>query len=160
MAGIFKVNEVVGIAVEIEHRGQRFYLDMAERATDPQVKETLAYLASEEMRHQKVYQDLLSRLRSLELPPGSGESEYWSYVNDLIDSHFLFDTVQNERLVSAAASDQDVVRLAMGFEKESILFFTEMKGLVPGEEAGVIDTCIQEERTHLRKLGQVLKSVS
>lgn len=160
MAGIFKVNEVVGIAVEIERRGERFYLDMAERATDSKVKETLLYLASEEVRHQKVYEELLSRLRSVELPPGSGESEYWCYVNDLIDSHFLFDTVQNERLISTATSDQEVVRLAMGFEKESILFFTEMKGLVPGEEAQLIEGCIQEERTHLRKLGQLLQSVS
>jgi rubrerythrin len=160
MAGIFQVSEVVAIAVEIERRGERFYLDMAERATNPKVKEGLVYLASEEVRHRKVYEDLLSRLRSMELPPGSGESEYWSYVNDLIDSHFLFDTAQSERLFSAATSDQEVVRLAMGFEKESILFFTEMKGLVPGEEAAVIDTCIQEERTHLRRLGQLLKSIT
>ncbi len=160
MAGIFKVNEVVNIAVEIERRGERFYLDVAERATNPKVKETLLYLASEEVRHQKLYADLLARLRSLELPPGSAESEYWSYVNDLIDSHFLFDTAQNERLITTATSDHDVLRLAMGFEKESILFFTEMKGLVPGEEARVIDVCIQEERAHLRKLGEVLKSVS
>lgn len=160
MAGIFKVNEVVGIAVEIEKRGESFYREMADKARNDMVKRTLTFLAGEEVKHQKYFSDLLSNLDPIRLPAGSEESEYWAYVNDLIDSHFLFDEALNKRMMSSVSSDQEALHLAMGFEKESILFFTEMKGLVPAAEGQGVETCIQEERRHLRKLAEVLKTAS
>lgn len=158
MAGIFQINEVVNIAVEIEKRGEQFYRDMAQRVKDQKVKETLLFLAGEEVKHQNIFSQMLSRMRSLEIPPGSSDSEYWAYVNDLIDSNFLFHSPIATKLISSVSTDEEVIHLAMGFEKESILFFTEMRSLVPGEEAKAIDTCIQEERKHLRKLSLVIKS--
>jgi rubrerythrin len=156
MAGIFKVNEVVSIAVEIEKRGEAFYLQMADQAKDPNVKETLAFLAAEERKHQKLFSEILSKLDPLKMPPGSPESDYWCYVNDLIDSHFLFDSPLNKKLAASVASDREALHLAMGFEKESILFFTEMKGLVPAEHSKAVESCIQAEKAHLRKLSQAL----
>jgi rubrerythrin len=157
MAGIFNVSEVVGMAVEIEKRGEAFYLEMAERAKDRKVRETLAFLAGEEAKHRRVFGQILSTLGPPGLPAGSSESEYWEYVNDLIDSHFLFDSEASRRALAAAATDQEAVHLAMGFEKESILFFLEMKGLVPAEHARAVDACLQEERRHLRKLAAVMR---
>ena len=157
MAGIFKVNEIVSIAVEVEKRGEAFYKSMAEKAQDPNVKETLTYLAGEEVKHQKTFQDMLGKLSQMTLPAGSTEDEYWGYVNDLIDSHFLFNDALNRKMTAAVSTDTDALHLAMGFEKDSILFFTEMKGLVPSSEVSVIDACIQEEKTHLRKLAAAMK---
>jgi rubrerythrin len=156
MAGIFKVNEVVSIAVEIEKRGEAFYLEMAERAKEPKVKEALRFLAGEEVKHQRVFSVLLSQLDPARLPAGSTESEYWEYVNHLIDSHFLFEGETSRKLLDSAATDREVLQLAMGFEKDSILFFTEMKGLVPAEHARTVEACIQEERTHMRTLAQAM----
>ncbi|MEJ5378501.1 MAG: ferritin family protein [bacterium] len=157
MAGIFKVNEVVSIAVEIEKRGEQFYREMASKAQSSQVKEALEFLSGEEVKHQKIFSQMLSRLTPLKPPAGSLEAEYWAYVNDLIDSHFLFDAPLGKKLASSVTSDKEALHLAMGFEKESILFFTEMKGLVPAEEAKAVEGCIQEERKHLRKLAELLK---
>jgi hypothetical protein len=100
---------------------------------------------------------MLGRLTPMQLPAGSDESEYWAYVNDLVDSHFLFNDPWNQRLISSVSSDKEVLHLAMGFEKESILFFTEMKGLVPSGEVETVEACIDEERRHLRQLAGVLK---
>ncbi|MGQ9860335.1 MAG: ferritin-like domain-containing protein [Thermodesulfobacteriota bacterium] len=158
MAGIFQVNEVVSVAVEIEKKGEAFYRDMAQRAKSPRVKEALEFLAAEEVKHQRVFSQMLSRMAPLQPPAGSLEADYWAYVNDLIDSHFLFDAPQAKKILSSVASDKEALHLAMGFEKESILFFTEMKALVPAEEAGGVEACIQEERKHLRKLAQLIKA--
>ncbi len=160
MAGIFKVNEAVSIAVEIEKRGEEFYLEMAQRARDKGVGETLSFLAGEEVKHQRIFSQLLSRLEPLQMPLGSGESEYWDYVNDLIDSNFLLNNASKQRAFSSANSDQEVIRLALGFEKESILFFTTMKTLVPAEHAKPVEACIEEEKTHLRRLAEALKMLS
>jgi rubrerythrin len=158
MAGIFQVNEVLNIALEIEKRGEQFYKDMAGKVGDPKVREALLFLAGEEVKHQNIFSHMLSRMRFMEIPPGSSESDYWAYVNDLIDSHFLFDSPVAKKLISSVSTDEEVLHLAMGFEKESILFFTEMKSLVPAEEAKAVEACIQEERKHLRKLSLLLKS--
>lgn len=160
MAGIFKVNEVVSIAVEIEKRGEAFYKDMAEKAKDEKVKGILSFLAGEEVKHQQYFSDMLSRLDSMQIPAGSDEAEYWAYVNDLIDSHFLFNDHWNEKVISWVSTDREVIHLAMGFEKDSILFFMEMKGLVPSGEVKTIEACIEEERRHLRQLAGVLKTTS
>jgi rubrerythrin len=157
MAGIFKANEVVGIAVEIEKRGEAFYKEIARKARNQSVKETLEFLAGEEVKHQQYFLEILSRMDAIEIPAGSRESEYWAYVNDLIDSHFLFDDSLNRRLMAKALSDIEAVHLAMGFEKESILFFTEMKDLVPRGEVPTVEKCILEERRHLRKLVELAK---
>ena len=157
MAGIFKVNELVSIAVEIEKRGEEFYLEMAQRATDKGVGETLRFLAGEEVKHQRVFSQLLSKLEPLQVPAGSAEPEYWDYVNDLIDSHFLLNDAARHRAFSSATTDREAIRLAMGFEKESILFFVTMKGLVAVEQAGPVETCIEEEKTHLRRLALALE---
>jgi rubrerythrin len=160
MAGIFKVNEVVSIAVEIEKRGEAFYQEMAEKACNDRVKQTLTFLAGEEVKHRKFFAEMLGRLKPLQLPAGSDESEYWAYVNDLIDSHFLFDDQWNQKLISSVSSDQEVLHLATGFEKDSILFFTELKSLVPSGEVKTIEACVQEEKRHLRRLAEVMKATS
>jgi rubrerythrin len=160
MAGIFKVNEVVSIAVEIEKRGEEFYLEMAGKARSKGIQETLNFLAGEEVKHQRMFSQLLSKLEPLRMPPGSEESEYWDYVNDLIDSHFLLNDAARQRAFSSASSDQEAIRLAMGFEKETILLFTTMKGLVPAEHAKPVDACIEEEKLHLRRLSQALEMLS
>ncbi len=160
MAGIFKVNEVVSIAVEIEKRGEEFYLEMAKKATDNGIRETLRFLAGEEVKHQRFFSSLLSKLEPLQVPPGSEESEYWDYVNDLIDSHFLMNDAARQRAFSSAGSDQEALRLAMGFEKDTILFFMTMRGLVPAEQAKAVDACIEEEKLHLRRLTQALEMLS
>ena len=109
--------------VEVEKRGEAFYKSMAAKAKDSNVKETLTYLAGEEVKHQKTFQDMLGKLSEMTLPAGSTEDEYWGYVNDLIDSHFLFNDVLNKKMTAAVSSDTDALHLAMGFEKDSILFF-------------------------------------
>jgi rubrerythrin len=157
MAGIFRANELVAMAVEIEKRGESFYRDMSRRVTKPVVKEALEFLAEEEAKHEARFSELKSRLDPMELPTGSAESEYWAYVNDLIGSHFLFLDSISQKLISTLSTDKEIVHLAMSFEKESILFFMEMRGLIPHSEHPVVDACIEEERSHLRKLSLLLR---
>ena len=46
---------------------------------------------------------------------------------------------------------------AMGFEKDTIMFFLEMREFVPEGERKYIQACIDEERTHLRLLAGMLR---
>jgi rubrerythrin len=157
MAGIFKVNEVVSAAVEMERKGEQFYLHLASLQENRDIQKDLEYLAKEEVRHREIFQSILDRLGQIEIPAGSDESEYWNYMNALIDSYFLFQKVISERPSSWITRREDAIHVAIGFEKDSILFFTEMMGLVPEREKSIVDSCIQEEKGHLIKLKGMLK---
>ena len=156
MAGIFKANEVVTAAVEVEKKGEAFYRRLAGDAKNSQVREGFEHLAGEEVKHRKIFQSILDRLGPIELPPWSREEEYNEYLNALIDTHFLFAGDWSKELLSRISSEKEAIMLAMTFEKESILFFTEMKGLVPEGEKSIVVQCIDEERGHLRQLKAML----
>jgi rubrerythrin len=52
---------------------------------------------------------------------------------------------------------EEAIETAMGFEKDTIMFFLEMREFVPEGERKYIQACIDEERTHLRLLAGMLR---
>lgn len=155
MATMFKANDAVLAALEIETRGEKFYLQLAEKAEDSKTRKLFTYLAGEETKHKDTFQALYDRLGKVSLPAGSNEAEFANYMNALIDTHTLFRQTDSA-LMEDVKSRKDAILKAMVFEKESILFFMELKDMVPEGEKKFIDECIDEEREHLRQLNEML----
>lgn len=157
MAEFFKAAEIAEAAIRIEQQGQAFYRSAAESARHPDARDFFLYFAGEEARHEQVFRDLQSRMGDYDLPAWSDDDEYGRYLQALIDSHSIFSPGLQQRL-AVAADETEAVRLAMGFEKDTILFFMEMRELVPETEKRFIRQCIDEERSHLRMLADRLSS--
>lgn len=155
MAGFFQAAEIAEAAVNIEQQGQAFYVQAAESATNPDVKDFFLFFAKEEARHEQIFQQFKERLGKVELPAWSTTDEYGMYLKALIDSHSIFSPELQKRLTEAS-SENEAIRLAMGFEKDTILFFMEMKELVPDSEKKFVQQCVDEERSHLRQLASML----
>lgn len=155
MVTLFKANDAVLAAIEIEKRGEAFYLKLAEKAEDDRTRKLFAHLAGEETKHKAHFQALYERLGKVELPAGSNEAEFSGYMNALIDTHTLF-RQKDTALMEKVKTRKDAIIKAMGFEKESILFFMEMRELVPEKEKKFVADCIEEERQHLRQLNEML----
>jgi len=155
MAEFFQAAEIAEAAVNIERQGQTFYLNAAEAAKNPDVKDFFLFFAKEEARHETIFQELKDRLGKIELPAWSTTEEYGMYLKALIDSHAIFSPELQKRLADAS-SENEAIRLAMGFEKDTILFFMEMRELVPDSEKRFVLQCIDEERSHLRQLSRML----
>jgi rubrerythrin len=156
MATFFTAGEVARAAVEIERRGQSFYKRIAEQAQNDEARKFFAYFAGEEAKHEQLFEELADRLGPVELPAWSTVEEYAQYLGALLDSHALFDGGVAEYRMANADDLQTAVRMAMSFEKDTILFFTEMRDLVPETERPFVQECIEEERTHLRQLRSML----
>lgn len=151
MAGFTTAADVIASAVEIERRGFAFY-ERAAAAASGQDKEFFAFLAGEEKRHEKIFEAMLGRMGGLALPAGSDEAEYLAYIDVLLNSHAMF--FPENRQDAHSAPQDDPLRLAMAFEKDTILFFMAIRRLVdPSEQRGV-DACIEEEQRHLRLLAE------
>lgn len=157
MAGLFKANEIMAAAVEIETRGEVFYRKMVERAESDETRKLFTYLAEEETKHRDLFAKLGERLGNVELHATTDDDEYGMYLNDLINSHILFDGGLGETLMDRLKTEQEGIRMAMGFEKDTILFFMEMRELVPAAEKDFVQQCVDEEKDHLRKLSEMLK---
>ncbi len=157
MATFFSANEVAKAAVEIERKGQDFYRRVASKAKTDKNRELFNYLAAEEAKHEKIFSELFHRLGHIDLPAWATEAEYGQYLESLIMSHSLFSGGLAEKYMSEAGDEDTAIRMAMGFEKDTILFFMEMKELVPAGEQPSVQRCIEEERLHLRRLREMLQ---
>ncbi len=153
MAHYFHANEIANVAVEIERKGQEFYLQAARKATTSKVREMFEFLAEEETRHEGIFRSMLARLGKVGVPPWATREEYMQYIEALIESHLLFNSL-GRRYLEQARDELEVIDMAMGFEKDTMLFFLEMKELVPNSEKYAVEQCYEEERTHLRQLAK------
>jgi rubrerythrin len=156
MADLFKANDVVLAAIEIEKRGEKFYLHLADQAEDSKIRKAFEHLAREEVKHKAMFEGLYTRLGKATLPARSDEQEFLTYLNALIDSHPLFRFKDLEEMKEQIVSRKGALQMAIQFEKESILFFMEMRDFVPESEKKFINQCVEEERDHLRQLTEML----
>ncbi len=156
MASFFHANEIAEAAVEIERKGQAFYIRVAAMVENEEVKKLFEHLAKEEAKHEVIFSNLKDRLGEVELPAWSTEAEYAEYVDALITSHTLFNDELVTKYVENATDAESAIHLAMSFEKDTLLFFMEMKELVPDSEKEAVQSCSDEERLHLRQLRAML----
>ncbi|QJB57429.1 ferritin family protein [Pseudodesulfovibrio sp. zrk46] len=159
MAFFFHANEIAKSAVEIERKGRAFYLRLAESAQSEKSRELFEYLAAEEAKHEEIFASLQTKLGDIELPAWATQHEYMTYIQGIIESHTLFTDDVVDKQMAVLKDEKEAIRMAIGFEKDTMLFFTEMKELVPQSDRDAVKKCIDEERLHLSRLQTMLKAL-
>ncbi len=158
MSGIFKGSEIIEIGIRIEKNGREFYQSLANSSQNEKVRESCGYLAEEERKHVEDFEKLLPSLERY-IPPESYPGEYESYVKALAEEHVFTDDKVSKDMLRKASSDKEALQIAIGFEKDSILFFGEMRKFVPDKDQRIIEELIRQEREHLRKLSELKKEI-
>ncbi len=158
---VFSAGELYDIAVGIEKNGVAYYGSLSEQADDPELKRMYSDLVDMEQRHIHIFQDMRDEFVEFgPVVPPDVEQEYDQYLKALIDSSvFPNDNVARE-VAARAASTAEALQFAIGAEKDSILFYTEMKDLVPVKEREAVDLIIREEKRHLRDLSALKRQFS
>lgn len=148
---LFKSAQIVEFAIGIEKNGEAFYQALAQKLTDPATRQAVESLAKAESQHIIDFQAVRDRLGDYDIPeqyPG----EYEAYVKVLIDENVFGKAPEIEKLVAQVPSDVEALNLAIRFEKESILFFTELMRLVSNTDRQPIWELIRQEQEHILKL--------
>ncbi len=148
---IFKASEILKIAIQIEKNGLVFYNQIKERSKNFTVAEVFGFLAKEEERHAKTFERLLEQAGNYQ-PAESYPGEYALYLEALAGDNIFRKEIDLRKLAGEVSSDSQSVDLGIGFEKDSIIFYNEMKNFVPKEDMAIIDKVIVEEKEHLLKL--------
>jgi len=150
--------EILEIAIQGERQGAAFYERLAATTQNERVREECQRLVEFEREHEKTFrrllgqQDLQRALSSLQ--PGQLSDEYQQYLSALVDSNMLPDEETAQRLAEEAESEVDAINVALQMEKNTILFYQELQKLL-GQEAGVLQTILDEERSHVYELNEL-----
>jgi rubrerythrin len=150
-------DEIFEMAEQIERNGARFYRRAAQGFIDSRAGRRLLDLAAMEDEHEKVFAamraELLQSEREPRVPDPYGEAIL--YVRGMADGH-VFDVRKDpsERLTGKETME-DILRTAIGLEKDSIVFYLGIKEIVPERLSKQrIDDIIKEEMGHIAILSQ------
>jgi len=148
---IFKASEVLKIAIQIEKNGLAFYTEVKNRSKYFPLQEVFGFLAKEEVKHEQTFKVLLEKIgdeASAESYPGENEM----YLEAIAGENVFARGDAMKQLAQKAKNDKEAIDLAIGFEKDSVLFFGELKKFVPEADQTTVEQVIDEEREHLVKL--------
>jgi len=154
MRNIFSASEIMEIGIKIEENGRDFYREAAARSKNESAVKIFELLAGEEEEHMKKFESILSAVKRYE-PGEAYPNEYFSYIKSLSGEYVFTKDKKGAEIAAAVNSDKEAVDLGIGFEKDSILFYEEMKKFVLEEEKNIVDKLLDQEKQHLRKLNDL-----
>jgi rubrerythrin len=148
MSNLFTLGEALAVAQRIELAGEAFYGEALERAVRPEAQELFRFLRDQERIHYAVFGEMLRAT-----PEGGKllDAETSHFMDAAVRDHTLT-TAERARELAVEGDTAALVEVALGFEHESIRFFTTVKDVARGIDRNRIEHIIEEERRHVERL--------
>jgi rubrerythrin len=162
MAIVLNADEIFEMAIRIENNAGAFYRKAASLQSDTENKKFLEGLAHMEDQHKKIFTDMRTTLKQKEkepkvFDPHDEASQYLAAMTDSMGgegSPSVADSLTGDETL------EEILRTAVGLEKDTILFYIGIKDLIPVRSGqNRIDEIIREERRHVIQLSNVLKKL-
>jgi rubrerythrin len=157
---LFTAVQALEMALEIEKNGQKFYTEVAGKSADPEIKALFEDLAIQEQGHYRVFEKMLTGVKDAPAPPTayptSYYDEYQAYVHVAMENALFAGPDKALALAKKAKDRETALRAAMGFEKDTLLFFYDLREMVGPADRETISGVIREEQKHLRRLARML----
>lgn len=146
---MFELSEIIDLAIQIEGNGEKTYSEAARRAARPDIVRALEQLASDEREHVAWFEKLKTR---------TGGPQADETLRDF--GRQLLGEILGAQAFSLADADfmeietvQDVLKVALEFEKDTILFYQMIRAAVTEPQASQgLDKIINEENQHVKLL--------
>ena len=143
---ITSVEAVLDLAVWLEKHGRSFYEKAEQNATDPAVKELFGTLAAEEAKHCAMYTDLYEFYTGKSAEGEELLGEYGKFIQLLIAE------IAGALEFDGVLTQEELITRALQFEKNTLLFFNEVKPLFRGKAGTIIEVVCREEKRHIQQL--------
>ncbi len=141
-------------AMEIEESGKAFYEAVAAKAQDREAKRVLQDLAYQEERHYRTFQNMLDKVPEADVETDS--AEYQRYLQTALDKALLGGPEKGLALAQQASNEAEALQAAIAFEKDTLLFFYDLRDMVPASQREAISAIIEQEKSHVKQLSRVL----
>jgi len=151
--------EALKWALEIEKNGEAFYNEVAAKSAailDDEVKALFEDLAAQERGHYRAFQRMLEEVKPDPDLSTVEYDEYQTYLQVALADALFAGPDKGLTLAKQAQDRETALRAAMGFEKDTLLFFYDLREMVSQAERVAISDIILEEKAHLRRLAKML----
>ena len=159
----FNADEILEMALEIERKGAAFYMRAAELAQSSPAKAMFLELAAMEEDHEKTFSEMKAGLSAEERKEMTYDphGDLPRYLSTFADKGMARQQAGSEVELSGKESVQDILRLAIGMEKDSVVFYLGLQDLVPARVGGArVDEILKEEMGHIATLGDLMRCSS
>jgi rubrerythrin len=153
---VFTAAEALEMAMEIEKNGEVFYNAAAEKSDDAEITELFEDLAAQERIHYKVFRKMLGGVGSAPALPAGEYDQYQAYMQAALDNALFTGEDKALALAEKATDRETALRAALGFEKDTMLFFYDLREMVGEADKETVSHVIGEERKHVRRLAALL----
>ena len=151
------------MAEQIERNGARFYRRAAELVEEAAIRKLLEDLAAWEDGHERAFVTMRADLAAHESEPQvfDPEHEISMFLRAMADGHVFDARVDPADTLTGRESAEDILRMAIGQEKDSIVFYTGLKEMI-SQTAGRerIEAIIKEEMGHIGFLNREIAALN
>ncbi len=154
---LLNISEVYQIAIKIEENGIKFYTIWSKRLKDKKLKDIFSALAYAEVEHKKIFDKMLNEIEDYQ-PKEAYPEEYFLYLRAYADG-LIFKIEEVEKKLKQIKTVKKALDFAIEREKDSILYYQEVKKILPNQQQNEIEKIINEERKHFLDLTHIKNSL-
>ena len=150
---MFSLKDIIDIAIQLEQNGEKIYRRAAEKIQNSSLSTLLEWLADEEAQHAKWFEALIDTVT------GTGDFQEQEKMGRALLKNAV--GTQSFTLEDADFSSiekiEDLLKLAIEFEKDTVLFYGMLQPLIQDQETlDQLHVIIKEEEDHALRLKKVL----
>ena len=149
---LFQAADIIELAMQVEQSGEAFYRAVADKVEGQKARELFEYLAGQEVIHYKLFQRLSQSIHEAPFMTDAEWELYMDYLNGTVQSAFFEGTDKALALAETVSDAQQAIQRAIGFEKETLLFFYDLRERIPDTDRPVVEKVIAEEKRHVQRL--------
>jgi rubrerythrin len=153
---LFQAADIVELAMQVEKSGEAFYRAVAGKVQSPQSRELFEYLAGQEVLHYKVFSKLSQTVQDNPFMTDEEWDLYMEYLNGTVQSAFFEGADKALALAETVTDERHAINMAIGFEKETLLFFYDLRDRIPDKDRPFVEKIVDEEKRHIRRLAGML----
>ncbi|MHC4462240.1 MAG: ferritin-like domain-containing protein [Planctomycetota bacterium] len=158
----FNADEIFEMAEEIERNGAKYYREAAEKSSDKKTKQMLLGMAAMEDEHLKTFVEMRKELSGREKEPMifDPDNQAAMYLQVMADARGMEGRIGPTTKLTGNETIKEILDIAINSEKDSVVFYLNLKGLVP-VKAGrdKVEEIIIEELSHITTLLRKLKAL-
>ena len=145
--------EAYRIARKLEKDGVYFYTRMRDEMLQPEIRDVVKMLISDEKKHLSLFEEKVEHLCRERKVLDEDET-----LADIVDSHVMDTLKDSEQVANILCNPQEALKLGISTERRSISFYNNLMQNTsdePGRDA--LAQIIHEEEEHLDKLTGLLR---
>ncbi len=151
---MFEIGEILDLAIRLEKNGEAEYRKAMGLVSDPRLAEMLEWMADEEVRHRRWFEDLKRSLSTGGRNPFVEEMGRNLFGNLVGTQSFSLREVDFE----AIESGEELLAVFVEFEKDTAIFYEMIEPFVEeGPTRDQLRTIIAEEKRHVDQIRSYLE---